>query len=91
MPAALSPEQHQQLADNAWHGAVGVFPFRTAMTAERMRMGYVEVEMQPSCALFPAGATVRGHVFHFSEILQVCAPPWMLCLSMLHLWTPPAR
>lgn len=56
--------------------AVGVFPFRTAMTASSMKMGYVEVVTQPSCVLFPPNCTVRGHVFHFSEILQVCR-----CLS----------
>ena len=36
----------------------------------RMKMGYVEVEMQPACNLFPAGARARGHVFHFSEIVR---------------------
>ncbi len=33
-------------------------------------MGYVEVEMQPACNLFPAGTKARGHVFHFSEIVR---------------------
>ena len=38
---------------------------------KRMKMGYVEVEMQPACNLFPAGLRARGHVYHFSEIVQV--------------------
>ena len=40
---------------------------------KRMKMGYVEVEMQPACNLFPAGARARGHVYHFSEVVQVRA------------------
>lgn len=59
-------------------GAVGVFPFRTVMTQGKMKMGYVEVVTQPGCRLFPAGATVRGHVFHFSEMASrrppLCRP-----------------
>ena len=35
-----------------------------------MKTGYVEVVTQPACTLFPPGCTVRGHVFHYSEILQ---------------------
>jgi len=50
--------------------AVGIFPFRTVMTQGKMKMGYVEVETQPTCRLFPPGAQVRGHVFHFSEMVQ---------------------
>lgn len=70
---------------SCWY-AVGVFPFRTAMTAERMKMGYVEVQTLPACSLFPPGCTVRGHVFHFSEILQVCTNQINLASSaFLHL------
>ena len=40
---------------------------------KRMKMGYVEVEMQSACNLFPAGVRARGHVYHFSEVVQVRA------------------
>lgn len=40
------------------------------MTQGSMKMGYVEVETQQHCRLFPPGARVRGHVFHFSEMVQ---------------------
>lgn len=33
-------------------------------------MGYVEVETRDTCPLFPPGLTARGHVFHFSQILE---------------------
>lgn len=51
--------------------AVGVFPFKTVMTEGKMTMGYVEVETESGCPLFPPGRKVRGQVYHFSEIVQV--------------------
>ncbi len=53
-------------------GTAGVFPFRTAMAADRPKAGYVEVAPLPACPLFPPGAPLRGHVHHCSEILQAC-------------------
>ena len=50
--------------------AAGLFPFRTQMTKDKMKMGYIEVETQQGCNLFPANCKARGHVYHFSEILQ---------------------
>ena len=35
-----------------------------------MKMGYIEVETQQGCNLFPPHCKARGHVYHFSEILQ---------------------
>ena len=40
------------------------------MTKDKMKMGYIEVETQPGCNLFPPHCKARGHVYHFSEILQ---------------------
>lgn len=50
--------------------AVGLFPFRTIMDKKKMEMGYIEVQMGQGCTLFPGGCQARGHVFHFSRILQ---------------------
>ena len=77
--------------DRLWlWGAVGVFPFRTHMTQNSMKMGYVEVRTQQPCALFPPEATVRGHVYHFSEILQVRPPSPAQALPRL-VCRPPAE
>lgn len=43
------------------------------MTDKHMKMGYVAVETIKTCSLFPAGQSARGHIYHFSEILEVCA------------------
>jgi cobyrinic acid a,c-diamide synthase len=53
---------------------VGVFPFKTVMTAGKLTMGYVEVLTGEGCPLFPPGTRVRGQVFHYSEIVQASSP-----------------
>lgn len=50
--------------------AAAIFPFRTVMTEKNMKMGYVEVTTREPCGLFPTGTSARGHVYHFSEIVQ---------------------
>lgn len=49
-----------------------------------MKMGYVEVETQQRCRLFPPGARVRGHVFHFSEMVQEQVSPRGRLDSSMH-------
>lgn len=61
------------------------------MTAQRMKMGYVEVVTQPACVLFPPNCTVRGHVFHFSEILQVRCARCLLSMLTLGFHSYPCR
>ena len=50
-----------------------------------MKMGYVAVKTLPGCSLFPPGVAVRGHIYHFSEILEVGRS----CIS-LHMAVSPA-
>jgi len=66
---------------------VGIFPFRTHMTEKSMKMGYVEVETKSLCALFPWDQKVRGHVYHFSEILQVSSGPTRCCAELARRYT----
>ncbi len=50
--------------------AAGVFPFRTHLTANRLKRGYVEVTVEETCSLFDGGQNARGFVCHSAEILQ---------------------
>ncbi|KAL3138055.1 hypothetical protein ABBQ38_005288 [Trebouxia sp. C0009 RCD-2024] len=61
---SIQPLQEQPVS------LAGLFPFRTQMTKDKMKMGYIEVETQKACNLFPPNCKARGHVYHFSEILQ---------------------
>lgn len=56
------------------HEMCGVIPYHTRMR-ERLSLGYRDaVTLQPS-PLFPAGATLRGHEFHFSELTHAPTSP----------------
>lgn len=46
----------------------GIFPFETAMQHRRSRLGYREIRLKESCILGRAGAILRGHEFHYSNI-----------------------
>ena len=52
----------------ACHEMCGVFPFETHMR-EHPRIDYAEVTARPSNPLFPAETTIRGHIFHQSEVV----------------------
>ncbi|MEF3167962.1 MAG: cobyrinate a,c-diamide synthase [Deltaproteobacteria bacterium] len=45
----------------------GVLPFRTRMLARFSALGYREVVLLKDCVIGPAGTTVRGHEFHYSD------------------------
>lgn len=65
MSRSVQPDEHGTEYD-----MVGIFPFRTVMNSGKMHMGYVEVETQSECPIFPPNCKARGQVYHFSEIRQ---------------------
>lgn len=46
----------------------GVLPFETVMEKRRRRLGYRRIKLRKDCILGRAGAVLRGHEFHYSEI-----------------------
>ena len=48
----------------------GVLPIVTRMLDRRKSLGYVEVTLERETLWGIAGATVRGHEFHYSEIVE---------------------
>ncbi len=57
------------LDGNSWP-MVGVLPFSTQMLSRRKRLGYVQTTQTKQTILGPAGTTLRGHEFHYSEIID---------------------
>jgi cobyrinic acid a,c-diamide synthase len=47
----------------------GLLPFGTRMLKRRKALGYTEVQLQRACLLGAAGLRLRGHEFHYSEIV----------------------
>ena len=48
----------------------GVFFFGTRMLSKRKALGYTEVELRRPCLLGEPGRRLRGHEFHYSEIVN---------------------
>jgi cobyrinic acid a,c-diamide synthase len=50
------------------HPMAGIFPAQARMLPRRKALGYREVTFTGDAPLGPAGMTVRGHEFHYSEM-----------------------
>lgn len=49
---------------------VGILPFGTRMLPKRKMLGYVECRLTSDCLLGKTGDLIRGHEFHYSEIVE---------------------
>jgi cobyrinic acid a,c-diamide synthase len=49
----------------------GCFPLATRMLSRLKTLGYREVELADDSPLGPAGLRLRGHEFHYSEIVEI--------------------
>jgi cobyrinic acid a,c-diamide synthase len=48
----------------------GVLPFGTRMLKRRKALGYTQVRLTQTCPLGETGLIMRGHEFHYSEIVE---------------------
>lgn len=64
-------------SDGQHYPMVGVLPCEVRMLPRFKALGYREVRLAQDCLLGPAGLTLRGHEFHYSEITTVTtdSPP----------------
>jgi cobyrinic acid a,c-diamide synthase len=53
----------------ASHEMVGLFPAEAIMKKPGLTLGYRTMELSQDCILGTAGATVRGHEFHYSSLV----------------------
>ncbi|MCP4717354.1 MAG: cobyrinic acid a,c-diamide synthase, partial [Deltaproteobacteria bacterium] len=56
--------------DGHSHSMTGIIPIKTRCLTKFKRLGYTEVNMQSNTLWGPAGTTLRGHEFHYSEIIS---------------------
>jgi cobyrinic acid a,c-diamide synthase len=59
-----------ELGNGSRHHMVGALPFGTRMLATRKRLGYTEVRQLEKGPFGDAGTCLRGHEFHYSEIVD---------------------
>lgn len=56
--------------DNSFHPLAGIFPLKTVMKKGRAHLGYREVTLRQNSIAGSSGAVIRGHEFHYSEIMD---------------------
>lgn len=61
--------QSIETLDGLIHPMAGLLPFRTRMCARRQSLGYTEVTLKGDTLWGPEGTRLRGHEFHYSEIV----------------------
>ena len=57
-------------ADGVLHRMAGLLSVRTSFAARKMNLGYREVRLAESGCLDEAGATFRGHEFHYATVID---------------------
>jgi len=55
--------------DGEKYNMAGILPFGTKMLPRRKALGYTEVILRRQCLLGGPGMVIRGHEFHYSEIV----------------------
>ena len=53
------------------YSMAGILPFATKMLTNLVALGYTEVQLRKDCLLGKAGTIIRGHEFHYSEIVEM--------------------
>jgi cobyrinic acid a,c-diamide synthase len=56
--------------DDESYAMAGVLPLSTQMTERLVQFGYTTVEFTENCLLGGKGTVVRGHSFHYSQIVS---------------------
>lgn len=56
-------------SNGPWYAMCNVLPLSIEV-GKNIKMGYTQVEVLAGCPIFPEGLTVRGQVFHRSEVLE---------------------
>lgn len=56
--------------EGTFYPMVGLYPFAVRMLGHLKSLGYREVTLAVSCPLGTPGRTIRGHEFHYSEMIE---------------------
>jgi cobyrinic acid a,c-diamide synthase len=57
-------------AEGERHEMLGLLSHATSFARRKMNLGYRQARLRSDCALGPAGAAVRGHEFHYTEVIE---------------------
>ncbi|MEW9805062.1 cobyrinate a,c-diamide synthase [Mesorhizobium sp. ZMM04-5] len=57
-------------AEGTRHEMLGLLSHSTSFAKRKMNLGYRQATLRAGSALGPAGATVRGHEFHYAQVIE---------------------
>ena len=57
-------------ADGERHAMLGLLSHATSFARRKMNLGYRQARLTAGSALGPAGAAVRGHEFHYAQVIE---------------------
>src|SRR5262249_15293713 len=68
-------------AQGARHAMVGLLGHMTSFATRKLHLGYREARLLADSALGRAGATIRGHEFHYATMISSGADEMFLALT----------
>ncbi|MCX7304123.1 MAG: cobyrinate a,c-diamide synthase [Hyphomicrobiales bacterium] len=60
-------------AEGTRHEMLGLLGHATGFAKRKMNLGYRQARLKADCALGPAGTAVRGHEFHYAQVIDAGA------------------
>ncbi|RLP24220.1 cobyrinate a,c-diamide synthase [Mesorhizobium sp. YM1C-6-2] len=57
-------------AEGERHAMLGLLSHATSFAKRKMNLGYRQARLKAGSALGPAGAAVRGHEFHYAQVIE---------------------
>ena len=57
-------------AEGERHAMLGLLGHATSFAKRKMNLGYRQARLTADCPLGPAGTTVRGHEFHYAQVIE---------------------
>jgi len=66
-------------ANGERHAMAGLLSLETSFATRRLHLGYRHADLLADCSLGAAGASVRGHEFHYATILSEADAPLIDC------------
>lgn len=70
--------------DGGNHDFLGILPVRARMLSKRKALGYCEVTTRKDTCLGPEGTVLRGHEFHYSELVDNVPDNWLRAYQTKH-------
>ena len=68
--------------DGDKHPMAAVLPFATEMLTKRKMLGYITTSFESDCFFGKKGDTLRGHEFHYSQIIEERSENWQKVYSL---------